>query len=362
MEFLRSDLSDIAVYKPGRPISELAREYGFNPESLVEVATNENPYRPLDEVREVMARAVSEVNRYPDNDAYELRSALSAHLGVGLENLWCGAGSSELIRLIALAVGGPGREAVFGWPSFAMYPLCVRYAMMTPVAVPLTADHGLDPDGVLSAIGPDTVLVYICNPNNPTGSHLASHDVLGLIEGIPERVLVVLDEAYHEYATASDYRGTVRVAAERPNVVTLRTFSKVYGMAALRVGYAVGCPETLRQLGRVQSPFTVSSVGQVGAVEALRHQDRIAGRVAENARERNRIQDGLLNLGIPHLESQTNFIHFTVGLDSQQTAERFLRHGILLRAYPGEWARVTVGTPGENDRFLASAAEIVNQG
>ena len=360
MEFLRPDLSDIAVYKPGRPLSELAAELGFDLDSLVEVATNENPYRPLDQVRKVMARAVSGVNRYPDKDAYELRSALAAHLGVGVENLWCGAGSGELIRLIALAVGGPGREAVFAWPSFAMYPLCTRYAMMTPVAVPLTAEHGLDPDGVISAIGPDTVLVYICNPNNPTGTFLAYEDVLRLIEGIPDRVLVVMDEAYHEYATASEYRGTVGEAAERPNLVTLRTFSKVYGMAALRVGYAVGSPETLRQLSKLQSPFTVSSVGQAGATEALRHQDQIAGRVAENARERDRIQRGLADLGVVRIESQANYVYFTVGLDSQQTAESFLRRGILLRAYPGDWARVSVGTPEENDRFLAAAAEIVS--
>ncbi|MXX01481.1 MAG: histidinol-phosphate transaminase [Acidimicrobiia bacterium] len=358
MEFLRSDLSDISVYKPGPPLSELSRRFGFDLDSLVEVATNENPYQPLEEVREVMARAVLGVNRYPDINAPELGAALAGHLGVGVENLWCGAGSSELIRLIALAVGGPGREAVFGWPSFAMYPLCTRFAMMTPVTVPLTAGHGLDPDGILSAIGPDTVLVYVCNPNNPSGTYLASGDVLRLIEEVPERVLVVMDEAYHEYATASDYRGTVAEAAERPNLVTLRTFSKIYGMAAMRVGYAVGSPETLRQLRKVQSPFTVSSVGQAGATEALRHQDRIAERVAENARERDRIQRGLVDLEIPRIESQGNYIYFTVGLDSQQTAESFLRHGVRLRAYPGDWARVTVGTPEENDRFLAAAAEI----
>ena len=243
-----------------------------------------------------------------------------------------------------------------------MYPLCVRYAMMTPVTVPLTADHGLDPDGLLSAIGPDTVLVYICNPNNPSGSHLPATEMSRLLDGIPERVLVVVDEAYHEYATVSNYRGTIREAAERPNVVTLRTFSKIYGMAALRVGYAVGRSETLQQLSRVQSPFTVTSVGQKGAVEALCHQDKIAERVAENASERDRIQRGLANLEISHVGSQTNFVYFTVGLGSQLTAEQFLRHGLILRAYPGEWARVSVGTPAENDRFLEAAAEIVHRG
>lgn len=362
MEFLRSDLADIAVYKPGRPIEEVARELGFDPRSLVKVASNENPYQPFDEVVEVMARAVADINRYPDTHAFDLRSSLARLLGVEFDNLWCGAGSSELIRLTALAVGGPGREVVFPWPSFAMYPLCARYSMMTPVTAPLTADHGLDPDRLLAAIGPDTVLMYICNPNNPSGSYLTADEVSRLIEEIPERVLVVLDEAYYEYVTASDYRGTVLQALERPNMITLRTFSKIYGMAALRVGYAVGQAETIRQLRRVQSPFTVTSVGQVGAVEALRHQDRIEARVFENGRERDRIEGGLADLGVTYVPSQTNFIYFTVGSGAGETAERFLSRGVIIRAFPGEWARVSVGSSGENDRFLAAAAEVAAPG
>ena len=362
MEFLRPDLADIAVYKPGRPIEEVARELGFSPESLVKVASNENPYRPMDPVVEIMAEAVADINRYPDNHAFDLRTALSRHLGVDYDNLWCGAGSGELIRLTALAVGGRGREAVFPWPSFAMYPLCARYAMMTPVTVPLSDGHQLDPEGMVSSIGADTVLVYICNPNNPTGAYLTEDRLLGLIDAIPERVLVVVDEAYHEYVTASDYRGTVHHAIERPNMITLRTFSKIYGMAALRVGYAVGQADTLAQLRRVQSPFTVTSVGQVGAVEALRHQDRIEARVAENARERDRIQQGLAGLGIGFVPSQTNFIYFTVGLGAGESADRFLSRGVIIRAFSGKWARVSVGTPRENDRFLAAASEVAGRG
>ncbi len=362
MQFLRSDLADIAVYQPGRPIEEVARELGIDPASFVKVASNENPYHPLDEVAEVMARAVSGINRYPDNDAYDLRTALSQHLGVDFENLWCGAGSSELIRLMALAVGGPGREVVFGWPSFAMYPLCARYAMTTSVAVPLTADHRLDPDGILSAIGPDTVLIYLCNPNNPSGTYLPSDEISRLIDDIPERVLVAVDEAYYEYVTASDFRGNIPQALERPNVVVLRTFSKIHGMAALRVGYAIGQADTLQQLSRVQSPFTVTSLGQIGAVEALRHQDQIAERVTENARERDRIEKGLSRLGIGYAPSQTNFIYFKTGLRSHQNAERFLSQGVIIRSFRGEWSRVSVGTPRENDKFLVAAASIVEQG
>ena len=362
MEFLRSDLADIAVYKPGRPIEEVARELGFDPEFLVKVASNENPYRPMEPVVEAMAGAVAGINRYPDNHAFDLRTALSRHLGVDYDNLWCGAGSSELIRLTALAVGGPGREVVFPWPSFAMYPLCARYAMMTPVTVPLTDDHGLDPDAIAAAVGPGTVLVYICNPNNPSGTYLPEDRVTALVEAIPERVLVVLDEAYHEYVTAPDHRGTVHQAIGRPNMITLRTFSKIYGMAALRVGYAAGRAETLAQLRRVQSPFTVTSVGQVGAVEALRHQEQIAARVAENARERDRMERGLADLGVRFVPSQTNFIYFTMGLGPEENAERFLARGVIIRAFPGEWARVSVGKPAENDRFLAAAAEVVGAG
>ncbi|MCE2527881.1 MAG: histidinol-phosphate transaminase [Actinomycetia bacterium] len=361
MEFLRSDLAEVAVYEPGRPIEEVAAELGFSPEFLVLVASNENPYQPFDEVVEVMARAVAGINRYPDNHALDLRTSLARHLGVDLDNLWFGAGSGELIRLSALAVGGPGREVVFPWPSFAMYPLCARYAMMTSVKVPLTADHGLDPDALLAAIGPDTVLMYICNPNNPSGSYLPADEVSRLIEKVPERVLVVLDEAYYEYVTASDYRGTVLQALERPNLITLRTFSKIYGLAALRVGYAVGQAETIRQLRRVQSPFTVTSVGQAGAVEALRHQDQIEARISENARERDRMEKGLASMGIRYVPSQANFIYFAVGMEAGQTAERFLARGVIIRAFPGEWARVSVGSPRENERFLAAAAEVAAQ-
>jgi histidinol-phosphate aminotransferase len=361
MEFLRPDLADIAVYKPGRPIEEVARELGFDPDYLVKVASNENPYQPFEEVKDVMAREVAGINRYPDNHVHDLRTSLARHLGVEFENLWCGAGSSELIRLTAQAVGGPGREVVFPWPSFAMYPLCARYTMMSPVQVPLTADHRLDPDRILSAIGSETVLIYICNPNNPTGTHLNYDEVTRLVEDIPRRVLVVLDEAYHEYATASDYRGTIQMSLRQPNMITLRTFSKIYGMAALRVGYAVGQAETLQQLRRVQSPFTVTSVGQVGAVEALRHQDQINHRIAENARERDRIEQGLADLGIEFVSSQANFVYFTVGLEAEESAARFLSRGVIIRAFPGEWARVSVGSPPENYRFLAAAAEVVAQ-
>lgn len=362
MEFLRSDLADIAVYKPGRPIEEVARELGFGPEFLVKVASNENPYRPFDEVVEVMAEAVAGINRYPDNQVFDLRTSLARHLGVDFDNLWCGAGSSELIRLSALAVGGPGREVVFPWPSFAMYPLCARYAMMKAVTVPLTRDHGLDPERLLAAIGPDTVLVYVCNPNNPSGAYLPADVTVRLVEEIPERVLVVLDEAYYEYATAVDYRGTVAEALARPNMITLRTFSKIYGMAALRVGYAVGQAETIQQLRRVQSPFTVTSVGQIGAAEALRHQNQVEDRVVENARERDRMEQGLADLGIEFVPSQANFIYFTLGLDASDCAARFLSRGVIIRAFPGEWARVSVGSPRENDRFLAAASEVAAPG
>ena len=354
MEFLRPDLADIAVYKTGHPAEEAAAD-------LVRLESNENPYRPFDEVVEAMVATVAGVNRYPDDHALDLRTALSRHLGVDYENLWCGAGSSELITLTSLAVGGPGRAALFPWPSFAMYPLCTRYAMLTPVTVPLTADHRLDPERIVTSIGADTVLIYICNPNNPTGAYLSEDRLSELLDGIPERVLVVLDEAYYEYATASDYRGTVRRAIRSPNLITLRTFSKIYGMAAMRVGYAVGQADTLAQLQRVQAPFTVTSVGQVGAVEALRHQEKIGTRVAENAHERDRIQQGLADLGIGHVESQANFVYFTVGSRADQTAEHFMSRGVVIRAFPGEWARVSVGTPRDNDRFLAAAEQLIKR-
>jgi histidinol-phosphate aminotransferase len=205
-----------------------------------------------------------------------------------------------------------------------------------------------------AAIDATTTVVYVCNPNNPTGSHLSGLEIRQFIDSVPDDVLVVVDEAYHEYVTADDYETAVRSASARPNVIVTRTFSKVYGLAALRVGYAVARPETIAELRKAQAPFSVTSVGQVGALASLSARDEIAERVRANAVERSRLEQAFADRGIEYVPSQANFVYLRLGSSTERTAEAFIRHGVILRPFGDGWVRVSVGTDDENDRFLAA--------
>lgn len=293
------------------------------------------------------------MNRYPDNDCHDLRTAIAASLDVQTDEVWVGAGSSELLRVTALAMGGSGTTAVYAWPSFVVYRLASIVAGAESKEIPLR-DHVHDLDAMLGAIDSSTSVVYVCNPNNPTGTHVSAGAIERFIDAVPGDVLVVMDEAYFEYVTADDYSTAIPLALERPNVVVTRTFSKVYGLAALRVGYAIGQASTLTDLRKAQAPFSVTSVGQVGAVASLSATDEIAGRVAENAAERSRMETACSDLGIEYVPSQANFVYMRLGDSTNRVAEAFIRHGVIVRPFSSGWVRVSVGTASENDRFLAA--------
>jgi histidinol-phosphate aminotransferase len=254
-----------------------------------------------------------------------------------------------------MAVGGPGTSAVYGWPSFVIYRLASILMMADRIEVPLR-DHVHDLDAMSAAIRDDTTVVYVCNPNNPTGSHVPAEALGDFVESVPESVLVVIDEAYHEYVTAPDYATAVPLALERSNVVVTRTFSKIHGLAALRVGYAVARVETITELRKAQAPFTVTSLGQAAAVESLRHTDEIEDRRRHNEAERSRLEASLSDLGIDHVPSQANFVYMDASAVSDPARE-YLAHGIIVRVF-GDWVRVTVGAQTENDRFLAATRAI----
>lgn len=355
MPTFRDDTRDISPYTPGRSIESIAREIGFDPADIIKLASNENPVPPLAAVQARMREIVAGVNRYPDNDAVELRASIGASLGVPPQSILVGGGSSELLRVVALAVGGPDTSAVYPSPSFVIYRLATTIAGSRRIEVPLR-DHRNDLDAMRDAIDHDTTVVFVCNPNNPTGTIVGHSDVAGFVESVPERVLVVIDEAYHEYVTAPDHATAVPLAMERPNVVVLRTFSKIHGLAALRVGYAIGDPSTLAELRRVQAPFTVGSLGQAAALESLRHPDAIAQRVADTARMRAGMEEALRALGLAVTDSQANFVAYD-GSKVEDPAAAYLRYGIIVRVFGG-WVRVTVGTEVENRRFTEASAEI----
>ena len=350
MPRMRPEISAIVRYQPGRPIEEVAAEFGLT--DVAKLASNENPLPPFAEVTAAIRDGAADVNRYPDSDCEALAASVGAFLGLDPESLWFGAGSTELISVVTKAVGGPGAHVVFPWPSFAMYPVAAMMALAESSPVDLDADLRLDLDAMAKAIRPETSLVFVCNPNNPTGTHRSGDDVRAFIEAVPSDTLVVVDEAYAEYVVAGDYHSMIPLAIERPNVVVSRTFSKIYGLAGLRVGYLVGRPETLGELKKAQIPFSVNSVAQRAAIESLRHADRLGERVAANREGLEYLAASLAERRIPVADSQANFVWAHLGPEVGRIAEQLMDRGVIIRVLSDEWARITIGTPEENHRFI----------
>ncbi len=346
MPRFRSDLDSIVPYTPGRSIDEVAAELGLV--DVAKLASNECPFAPWPEVVEAIAEAGAGVHRYPDNDHRLLAAVTGAYLGVPADHLWFGSGSSDILRSIALAMGGPGTSAVYATPSFVLFRMITHIARAEPIEVALAPGWAHDPEALVEAVRPDTTVLYVCNPNNPTGTHISGDAVRWIIDQVPDRVLVVVDEAYVDYVDAADYETMVPVAPERDNVVVTRTFSKVYGLAGLRVGYAVGVRATLQALRKLQAPFPVTTVGQAAATAAIGLPDRLAERIAHNTRERARVLTALAGLGVEHAASQANFVFHR----SPVPAEDFTHRGVIVRAAGEGWARTTIGWTHENDLFL----------
>ncbi|NNC91774.1 MAG: histidinol-phosphate transaminase [Acidimicrobiia bacterium] len=349
MPTFRPDLADIPIYRPGRTPEEVRRDYGL--ESVIKLASNECPYEPFPPVVDAVARAASGVNRYPDNGTHELREALGSFLGVAPQQLWIGGGSNELMYVTALAVGGSATSAVYASPSFGLYRIATRLAMADGIEVPLDADFRHDLDRMLAAIRPDTTIIYLCNPNNPTGTHVSAESVQAFVDAVPDHVLIVVDEAYFEFGSAEDLVTALPLALERDNVLVARTFSKAYGLAGLRAGYLVGSAATLDELRRIQLPFSVNSLAQVAAVEALRHQDLVAERIHASRVGLETITDGLTERGIEFADSQTNFVYVRPPMAPTDCYEALQALGVIVRDV-GDGVRISVGTERENLRLL----------
>ena len=354
----RSDLTDIPVYRPGKPIEDVMEDLGL--ESVIKLASNESPYPPFPEVQAVIAAESGNANRYPDNRQRGLRRAVADFLSVRPDQLWFGGGSNELMLFTALALGGPGKSAVYPWPSFGLYRIAGRVARSENIEIPLDRDLRMDLDAMAASIRPDTTVVYVCNPNNPTGTHVSGAAVQEFVDRVPEDVLVVIDEAYYEFVQAVDFHTGLPLALARANVVVAHTFSKAYGLAGLRLGYMVGQSETLNQLGRIQLPFTASSVAQAAAIEALRHQDQVAERMQANASGLKLLQEGLDARRIRYADSQTNFLYLLP--PSGDWADQLLARGVIVRDFGDGAIRVTVGLESENLRFLEAVDDLLEEG
>ena len=349
MPTFRPELNSLPTYIPGRPIDEVARELGIA--DIVKVASNEHPEPPFPEVQATIAESAKGVNRYPEDSSHYLVRALAHRHGISPEHVWMGAGSSQLLGCIALAVGGAGTSAVYADPSFVMYPIATGVAGAEPIEVPTDDLLRLDLEAMARAVRDDTTVVYVCNPNNPTGTHVATAALDAFISRIPERVLIVVDEAYGEYASAPDYATSIPHAIARNNVLVTRTFSKIYGLAGLRVGYAIGQPSTLRTLRKVQPPFSVNTVAQAAALTALEHDERLEERIKTSAAGRDEIEAALAKRGIEFAPSQANFVLFLPEADPRDLETAMLEDGVIVRRL-GPRIRVSVGTADENRRFV----------
>ena len=277
------------------------------------------------------------------------------------DHFWFGNGSVGLLTHIALATGGPGTSAVYGWPSFVMYRIASRWAMSEPIEVPLDEMQVLDLDAMSEAIRDDTSVVYLCNPNNPTGTTVSSEKMTAFIDAVPESTLIVIDEAYHDFVTDRGYATAVPDALRRPNVLVLRTFSKIFALAAHRVGYGIGQPATISELRKAQPPFTVTQVAQVAAAASLQQRDELTRRAVENEAARHRLLGVLAERSLSHTKSQANFVYFALEIPAEHAAERFMRRGVIVRPMGDGWVRVTIGAEHENKRFVEALDDILNE-
>lgn len=347
----RPDIERIEPYRPGRAIAEVAARFGLD--RVVKLASNESPEPPFPEVQAAIAAAVAGLNRYPDNARPDLTRAVAEFHDVPEDRVWCGGASNELTLIAALAVTHPRSSAVFAWPSFSLYQIATRTGFGEDITVPLDAAHRHDLAAMRAAVRPDTTVVFVCNPNNPTGTHVAGEDLEAFIDSIPSDVLVIIDEAYAEFATAADFRTMLPLAATRDNVMVTRTFSKAYGLAGLRIGYAVTAPDSIAAFRRIQLPFTVNNLAEVAAVEALHHQDRVAERVGRNTVAVTYLTTRLRALGVEVTDTQANFLYVGCGARSKEITEGLLRSGYIVRPVPPDgWLRITAGAPEENEGLV----------
>jgi histidinol-phosphate aminotransferase len=349
----------IAPYQPGKPISELAREMGLEERSIVKLASNENPRGIGPRTRAAIEAAIGEIARYPDGNGFELKQALARRYHVDMGAIVLGNGSNDVLELMALAFLGPGRAAVFSQHCFAVYPLATQARGARSIVAP-AKKFGHDLEAMAKAIDDETYVVWIANPNNPTGTFVRHEEIEAFLKRVPERVLVVLDEAYNEYLPAELRGDSVKLLKRHPNLVITRTFSKAYGLAGLRVGYALAHPSVADVMNRVRQPFNVNSVALTAARAALDDMEFVARSYAENLQGLRHLEEGSSALGLDYIPSHGNFLTIKVG-KAGDIYKRLLRRGVIVRPVGGgyglpEHLRVTIGTAEENERFLSALA------
>jgi len=349
----------LVPYEGGKPIEELARELGVT--SAIKLASNENPLGPSPKALEAARARIGEVHLYPDGAAYRLREAIAAHHGIDMGEVIQGNGSNELLDLIVRTFARPEHHIVFAEPAFVVYRIAALSGGIPFTAVP-TRDLTHDLEAMAAAVRPNTRVLFVANPNNPTGTHVGRSAVERLLREVPPEVVIVMDEAYIEYADAPDFPDSLKLRGLRERLLVTRTFSKIYGLAGLRVGYAVGPARLVDYMNRVRAPFNVSGVAQAAAIAALSDTEHLENSRSHNLRERERLTRELTRLGLRVAPSHANFVLADVGRPARPVYDALLRRGVIVRPFGNlpTSLRITVGTSSENSRFLESLAEVLS--
>lgn len=350
-------VSSIRPYVPGKPIDELERELGIK--GSVKLASNENPLGPSLRALEAMRDIERDLNRYPDGEGYHLKNALSERLSVSRSEILLGNGSNELLDIAARTFMRPGDEAVMAVPSFVVYAAAVRSMGCRPVQVPLN-DYTHDLPAMLGAVTEKTRIVFIANPNNPTGTFNGKNEFDQFMQGLPEGILTVMDEAYCEYVTDPEYADSMKWFRAGKDILILRTFSKIYGLAGLRIGYGIAKSDIIAEMNKLRPPFNTNTLAQAAALGALKDEDHVKRSRQINEEGKDYLYKELDKLGLSYVPTEANFIYMPVK-DSASLYEGLLRKGVIVRPMGPEAIRVTIGLPGENERFIEALKTTINR-
>ena len=355
-ELIPDYIQGLPAYVPGKPVEEVEQELKIH---AVKLASNENPLGPSPKAMEAARRALGEANWYPDGGCKRLREVLAVRNNVRFEEVFVGLGSSEIIDLASRVLLRPGLDGVTSEGSFALFAIAIRASGGHLIQTPMR-NYTFDLDAIVAAITPETRVVYIANPNNPTGTAFGHDEFANFLKRVPGDVLIVLDEAYHEYAERADLPRSRELFREYNNILTLRTFSKVYGLAGLRIGYGIGHPTLIAEMNKLRTPFNVTSVGQAAALAALDDDEHVRRSVAMNRSERTRLFEELRNLGFSPVASECNFLFVPIGSNAKALCDELLLEGVIVRpmgwmGFP-EAIRISVGNPSENTKLLMGLA------
>lgn len=359
---VRSCIADLEPYEPGKPIEEVERELGIT--GVIKMASNENPLGPSPLAVEAVRKAAAGMQIYPDGNAHYLKKALASMLKVESNQLFIGNGSDEIIHFLGITYLHPGDEVIVADPSFSRYDSAVVLMNAKLIKVPLK-DFRHDLDAMASKFSDRTKLIFICNPNNPTGTIVRQNEVERFLKKLPADAIAVFDEAYYEYVEAEDYPDSLRYIGEGRHIVTLRTFSKIYGLAGLRVGYAVSSPEIIAHLNRVKEPFNVNSLALAAAQASLNDPDQVRRSRQLVSEGKRFLQQSFTAMGLDYMPTEANFIMVRVGLNSREVFRALMSKGVIIRTGDifglSDYIRVTVGTMEQNERFIKALSDVLER-